>query len=48
LGGSGIVVIRYSDNYNTASATTNLAAGFPTVSGGYRVYKWITSGTITF
>jgi len=47
-GGSGVVIIRYSDTYNAAAGTTNLAAGYPVVSGGYRIYKWITSGTITF
>ena len=48
LGGSGIVIIRYADGYVAATNTTNLAAGYPVVSGGYRIYKWITSGTITF
>jgi hypothetical protein len=45
-GGSGIVVIRYSDSYPLAASTT----GSPTVTtaGGYRVYKYTSSGTITF
>jgi hypothetical protein len=45
-GGSGIVIIRYADTYGAASTTT----GSPTitVAGGYRVYKWTGSGTITF
>lgn len=45
-GGSGIVIIRYSDTYPSATSTT----GSPTytVSGGYRVYKFTGSGTITF
>lgn len=45
-GGSGIVIIRYSDVYLAATATT----GSPTytVAGGYRVYKFTGSGTITF
>ena len=45
-GGSGIVIIRYSDIYTPASSTT----GSPniTTSGGYRVYKWTSSGSITF
>jgi hypothetical protein len=44
-GGSGIVVIRYADTYTAASTT-----GSPTitVAGGYRVYKFTTSGSITF
>jgi hypothetical protein len=47
-GGSGIVIIRYLDTLPAASSTTGLAAGYPVVSGGYRVYKWISSGSITF
>ena len=45
-GGSGIVVIRYPDSNTAASATT----GSPTitVAGGYRVYKFTSSGSITF
>jgi hypothetical protein len=45
-GGSGIVIIRYSDIYADAASTT----GSPTitVAGGYRVYKFTASGTITF
>jgi hypothetical protein len=45
-GGSGVVIIRYSDVYNAASSTT----GSPTVtvSGGYRIYKFTGSGSITF
>jgi hypothetical protein len=45
-GGSGIVIIRYSDAYVAATATT----GSPTitVAGGYRVYVWTSSGSITF
>ena len=45
-GGSGIVIVRYADTYQAAASTT----GSPTitVAGGYRVYKWTTSGSITF
>ena len=45
-GGSGIVIIRYADTYDAASSTT----GSPTitVAGGYRVYQWTGSGSITF
>ena len=44
-GGSGVVIIRYSDIYSAANTT-----GSPTVTvaGGYRIYKWTTSGSITF
>jgi hypothetical protein len=46
LGGSGIVIIRYSNTYPAATSTT----GSPTISntGGYRIYKWTGSGSITF
>jgi hypothetical protein len=45
-GGSGIVVIRYLDGFAAANSTT----GTPnvTVAGGYRTYKWTSSGSITF
>jgi len=45
-GGSGVVIIRYSDTYPAATSTT----GSPTitVAGGYRVYQFTGSGSITF
>ena len=45
-GGSGVVVIRYPDSFNAAVATT----GSPniTTNGGYRIYQWTSSGSITF
>ena len=47
-GGSGICILRYPSSYAAASSTT----GSPTVSTvavpGYRVYTWISSGSITF
>ena len=45
-GGSGIVIIRYPDTNLAAASTT----GSPTitVAGGYRVYAWTGSGSITF
>jgi hypothetical protein len=45
-GGSGIVVFSYPDTYAAAIATT----GSPsvTVSGGYRIYTFNSSGTIQF
>lgn len=44
-GGSGIVIVRYPDSYAAASSTT----GSPTVtvSGGYRIYTFTSSGSIT-
>jgi hypothetical protein len=46
IGGSGIVVIRYSDLLPAATATT----GSPTitVTGGFRIYQFTGSGSITF
>jgi hypothetical protein len=40
------VIIRYSDSLAAATATT----GSPTitVTGGYRIYQWTSSGSITF
>jgi len=45
-GGKGVAIIRYADTYAAASNTT----GSPNViiDGGYRIYVWTTSGTITF
>ena len=45
-GGSGIVVIRYANTYDAAVSTT----GSPTYlnSGGYHIYTWTNSGSITF
>jgi hypothetical protein len=45
-GGSGVVIIRYADTFAAATATT----GSPTytVAGGYHIYKWTGSGSITF
>ena len=45
-GGSGIVIIRYADTYSPATSTT----GSPTYTTptGYRVYKFTSSGSITF
>ncbi len=45
IGGSGVVIIRYSDSFDAAPFST----GSPTVTvaGGYRIYKFTTSGTLT-
>jgi hypothetical protein len=45
-GGSGIVILRYPDTFIAAASTT----GSPTitVAGGFRVYKFTASGSITF
>jgi hypothetical protein len=41
-----LVVVRYPDSYPAAATTT----GSPTitVTGGYRIYKFTGSGSITF
>jgi hypothetical protein len=40
------VIIRYEDTKPAAASTT----GSPTITtaGGYRVYRWTSSGSITF
>jgi hypothetical protein len=45
-GGSGIVILRYPSYLAPATSTT----GSPemVVSGGWRVYTFVASGTITF
>ena len=45
-GGSGIVIIRYLNTRDAAVSTT----GNPTITntGGYRIYQWTSSGSITF
>jgi alpha-tubulin suppressor-like RCC1 family protein len=45
-GGSGVIIIRYSNIYPDATSTT----GSPTLTNlnGYKIYKWTSSGSITF
>ena len=45
-GGSGIVIIRYANTFADATATT----GSPTFTntGGFKIYRWTGSGSITF
>jgi hypothetical protein len=45
-GGSGIVIIRYPSYLAPATSTTGSPETY--VSGNYRVYKFVASGTITF
>ena len=44
-GGSGIIILRYSDS--SAAATSTTGSPTVTVAGGYRVYKFTASGSIT-
>jgi hypothetical protein len=39
------VIMRYPSAYSLAASNTN--ASYST-AGGYRIYTWTTSGTITF
>ena len=45
-GGSGVVIISYPNTYDAPASTS----GSPTVTntGGNRIYKWTSSGSITF
>lgn len=45
-GGSGVVIIRYPDTF--AAATTTTGSPQITNAGGYRIYRWTGSGSITF
>jgi hypothetical protein len=45
-GGKGVVIIRYTDFYPAATSTTGSPAVI--VTGGYRIYVWTASGSITF
>lgn len=45
-GGSGVVIISYATKYGLATTTTG-SPTITTVNGNY-VYKWITSGSITY
>lgn len=44
-GGSGIVILAYPSTFPAASSVTN---GTLTTVGGYKVYTFLTSGSITF
>lgn len=45
-GGNGIVILRYLSSFDLPISTT----GSPTITtaGGYRIYTWTSSGSITF
>jgi hypothetical protein len=40
--------MRYPTAIGAASSTTGVAPGYPLVDGADRVYKWTSSGSITF
>jgi hypothetical protein len=45
-GGSGIVIIRYAQTLTPpTSVTGNVQVGY---AGGYQIYTWTSSGTVTF
>jgi hypothetical protein len=45
-GGSGVVILRYPSTFDPAVSTTGLPT--VTVTGGYRIYTFTASGSITF
>jgi hypothetical protein len=45
-GGSGVVIIRYPSYQVPAASTTGGPAMY--ISGAWRVYEFVASGTITF
>ena len=44
-GGSGVVILAYPSTYPDASSVTN---GTKTTSGGFKIYTFLTNGSITF
>ena len=44
-GGSGIVILAYPSSYPDATSVTN---GTKTTSGGFKIYTFLTNGSITF
>ena len=40
--------VTFGSGVNVSSGSGAPLVKYPVVAGGYRVYKWITSGTITF
>jgi hypothetical protein len=45
-GGSGVVILKYPDSNPAASST--VGSPIYVVEGGYRIYIWKSSGSITF
>jgi hypothetical protein len=45
-GGSGVIVLRYPSYLAPARTTTGSPESY--VTGGWRVYRWVASGSITF